>query len=224
MNNMNNNAHFEIRSNFDQFKIGFINRILNNYENTPERQQAIDKIPEVRIEQAIRHNAFCKEILPILWDATPPQNEKDYCYNSQTVFVRIFGGYNKEVRVKCYFHGGMRGNPIKGHLLQSEIDKITGDEITADNIHTVVKEAASREVLEESNMKLEFINDNVCSFDVYNTIIIGNYEIISNNDKHNVSIRLSSNNYEALKKCFADNLEEHQRFMENTGEISGFVL
>ena len=113
----------------------------------------------------------------------------------------------------------MRGNPIKGHLLQSEIDKIT-----ADNIHTVVKEAASREVLEESNMKLEFINDNVCSFDVYNTIIIGNYEIISNNDKHSVSIRLSSNNYEALKKCFADNLEEHQRFMENTGEISGFVL
>jgi len=216
---MYNNAQLVIRSDFDKFKIGLINRILNNYENTDERQQAIDKIPEVTIEKAIKDNAFCKEILPILWDATPPQNEKDYCYNSQTVNVRIFGGYNKELRVKCYFHGGIKGNPIKGHLLQSEIDKIT-----ADNILTVIKEAASREVLEESNMQLEFINENICSFHLYNNVVIGNYEIITNNDKHNVIIRLSSNNYEALKKSFLDNLEEHKTFMENTGEISGFIL
>jgi hypothetical protein len=208
----------EIRSNFDKFKIGLINRIINNYENTDERQQTIDKIPNVTITQAIKQNAFCKEILPILWDATPPQNEKDYCYNSHTVYIRIISK-NKELRVRSYFHGNINGNPIKGKLLQSEVNKIT-----TDNIITVIKESASREVLEESNIKLEFIDDTTCSLNIYNNIITGNYEINSNNDKHNVTIHLSSNNYQLLKKSFHDNLEEHKIFMENTGEISGLLL
>ena len=77
--NMNKNTQLEISSDFDKFKLGLVNRIIHNYEDTVERQQAIDKIPDITIEQAIKRNAFCKEILPILWDATPPQNEKDYC-------------------------------------------------------------------------------------------------------------------------------------------------
>ena len=216
------NNQLEITSDFEQFKIGFINRLINNYEDTPERQLAIDKIPDVTIEEAIQRNAFCKEILPILWDATPPQNEKDYSYNSQTVYVRILdvgSRYNRELKVKCYFHGGMRGNPIKGHLFQSEIDKIT-----ADNIIDVVKETAAREVMEETNINLEFVDNTVCSLNLYNNTIMGNYEIVIGANKHNVMIYLSSNSYELLKKCFNDNLEEHKIFMENTGEISGLIL
>jgi len=48
--------------------------------------------------------------------------------------------------------------------------------------------------------------------------------LISNDNKHNITINLSSNNYELLKKCFNDNLEQHRTFMENTGEISGLIL
>ena len=216
---MNNKSQLEISSDFDKFKFGLVNRIIHNYEDTVERQQAIDKIPDITIEQAIKRNAFCKEILPILWDATPPQNEKDYCHISQTVYVRIMCGYNKELKVKCYFHGNNKGNPIKGHLFQSEIDKITPE-----NINDVIKEAASREVLEESNIKLDFIDDTVCSLNIYDNNIIGNYEMINNDNKHNITIYLSSTNYELLKKSFNDNLEEHQQFMENTGEISGLIL
>jgi len=219
---MNNTTQLEITSDFERFKIGLVNRIINNYEDTVERQQAIDKIPDITIEQAIKRNAFCKESLPILWNATPPQNEKDYCYNSQTVYVRILDAdsrYNKELKVKCYFHGGFRGNPIKGNLFQSEMDKITSK-----NIIDIIKEAASREVLEETNIKLNFIDNAVCSLNIYNNNIIGNYDVISNNNKHNITIHLSSTNYELLKKSFNDNLEEHQKFMENTGEISGIIL
>ena len=219
---MSNTNQLEITSDFEQFKIGFINRLINNYEDTNERQHAINGIPNVTIDQAIKRNAFCKEILPILWDATPPQNEKDYCYNSQTVYVRILdvgSRYNKELKVKCYFHGGIRGNPIKGHLFKSEIDKIN-----TENIIDVVKEASIREVMEETNIKLEFIDDSRCSLNVYNNNIIGNYEIIIGNNKHSVNINLSSNNYELLKKSFNDNFEEHKQFMENTGEISGIIL
>lgn len=219
---MNNTTQLEITSDFEQFKIGLVNRIINNYEDTVERQQAIDKIPDITIEQAINRNAFCKECLPILWNAKPPQNEKDYCYNSQTVYVRILDAdsrYNKELKVKCYFHGGVRGNPIKGNLFQSEMDKITSK-----NIIDIIKEAASREVLEETNIKLNFIDHAVCSLNIYDNNIIGNYDVISNNNKHNITIYLSSKNYELLKKSFNDNLEEHQKFMENTGEISGIIL
>ena len=219
---MSNTNQLEITSDFEQFKIGFINRLINNYEDTNERQHAINRIPNVTIDQAIKRNAFCKEILPILWDATPPQNEKDYCYNSQTVYVRILdvgSRYNKELKVKCYFHGGIRGNPIKGHLFKSEIDKIN-----TENIIDVVKEASIREVMEETNIKLEFMDDSRCSLNVYNNNIIGNYEIIIGNNKHSVNINLSSNNYELLKKSFNDNFEEHKQFMENTGEISGIIL
>lgn len=222
---MNTANQLEITADFEQFKIGFINRLINNYEDTLERQLAIDKTPDVTIEQAIRRNAFCKEILPILWDTVPPQNEKDYCYNSQTVYVRILDAgsrYNKELKVKCYFHGGFRGNPIKGHLLQSEMDKIT-----ANNIIDVVKEAAIREVFEETNIKLEFMEDTLftlCSLNLYNNNILCNYEIIIGDNKHTVTIALSSNDYALLKKSFQDNLEEHKAFMENTGEISGLIL
>ena len=217
-----NTPQLEITSDFENFKIGFINRIINNYEDTYERQRAIDKIPSVTIEQAIHNNAFCKEILPILWDATPPQNEKDYCCNSKTVLVYIFEkgcGYNRLLRVKSYFHGNIRGNPIKGKMLKSEVDKIRND-----NIEDVVKESASREVLEEANIKLDFVDDYNCSLSLYNNIIIGYYEITNDYNKHHIVIQLSTNNYELLKKCFRDNLEEHKKFMENTGEISGLLL
>jgi hypothetical protein len=216
---MNTKYHLEINSDFEKFKIGLINRIINNYEDTFERQHSIDKISDVTIIQAIKQNVFCKEILPILWDATPPQNEKDYCHTSQIAYVRIIGGFNKELRVRSYFHGNIKGNPIKGRLLQSEVVKITSD-----NIIDIIKESASREVLEESNIKLDFIDNNICSLHIYDNNIIGNYEMISNDSKHNVTIYLSSTNYELLKKSFNDNLEEHQKFMENTGEISGLVL
>jgi hypothetical protein len=219
---MNNTNQLEITSDFEQFKIGFINRLINNYEDTSERQLAIDKTPDVTIDQAIRRNAFCKEILPILWDAVPPQNEKDYCYNSQTVYVRILdtgSRYNKELKVKCYFHGGVRGNPIKGHLFQSEVDKIT-----TDNIIDVVKETAAREVMEETNIKLDFLDEAMCLLNLYNNNIMGNYEIVIGENKHNITIALSSNSYELLKTGFRDNFEEHKTFMENTGEISGLIL
>jgi hypothetical protein len=84
---------------------------------------------------------------PILWDVTPPQNEKNYCYKSQTIFVRIICA-NNELKVRSYFHG----NPIKGCFLQSEITN------AINNINNAIKEAACREVLEESNIKLSSDN------------------------------------------------------------------
>jgi len=191
------NNHLEITSDFEQFKIGFINRLINNYEDTIERQLAIDKTPDVTIDQAIRRNAFCKEILPILWDAVPSQNEKDYCYDSHTVYVHILNvgsRYKKELKVKCYFHGGVRGNPIKGHLLQSEMEKIT-----ANSIIDVIKEAAIREVVEETNIRLDFIDHTMCSLKLYDNIIMGNYEVVIGNTKHYINIALLSNNYTLLQ-------------------------
>lgn len=216
----------EIKSDFNKFKIGLVNRIINNYEDTPERQQAIDKIKDIRLEQAINNNIICKEIFPILWDATPPQNEKNYCYKSQTIFVRIMcenSGNNTnntkdELKVRSYFHGNLKGNPIKGCFLQSEINT------SVNNINNAIKDAACREVLEESNIKLLFINDNSCSLDIYDNIIIANYEIITNNDKHTMIINLTFDNYNLLKQIFNNNLEKHKTFMENTGEISGLIL
>lgn len=221
MNHTTNTSQLEISSEFEKFKIGLAKRIINNYENTPERQRSLIKLRDITIVRAIKQNALCKEVLPILWDASPPQNEKDYCYNSQTVYVRIIGGYNKELKVRCYFHGSIKGNPIKGNFIQSEVDKIT-----ADNIIDVVKEAASREVFEESNIKLEFIDVNGCLLNIYDNNIIGNYSIVigNENNRHTLTINLSSNNYELLKNCFNDNYEIHKAFMENTGEISGIIL
>lgn len=223
----------EIKSNFNKFKIGLTNRILNNYEDTTERQQAIDKITDITLEQAINNNIICKEIFPILWDATPPQNEKNYCYKSQTIFVRIMcensgnntnnSGNNTnntkdELKVRSYFHGNLKGNPIKGCFLQSEINN------AINNINNAIKEAACREVLEESNIKLLFVDDNSCSLNIYDNIIVANYEIITNNDKHTMTIKLTSDNYKLLKQIFNNNLEKHKTFMENTGEISGLIL
>ena len=88
----------------------------------------------------------------------------------------------------------------------------------------IVKETAIREVLEESNIKLNFSDDVMCLLNLYNTKIIGNYQIIIGNKKHNIIIKLSNKNYKLLKKCFYDNLEEHRTFMENTGEISALIL
>lgn len=207
----------EIKSDFNKFKVGLVNRIINNYENTIERQQAIDKIKDIKLEQAIKNNIICKEIFPILWDASPPQNEKNYCYNSQTIFVRIICA-NNELRVRSYFHGNLKGNPIKGCFLQSEINN------AINNINNAIKEAACREVLEESNIKLLFIDDNLCSLEIYDNIIIANYSIITNNDKHTMTIKLTSDNYKLLQQTFNDNLEKHKTFMENTGEISGLIL
>ena len=125
MSNMNNNFNLVIIPDFDKFKIGLIKRILNNYQETNERQQAIDMIPDITILQANNLNSFCKIVLPILWDAE--QDEKDYCKDSQMVYVRILGGFNKELRVRSYYHGNTQGNPIKGRFLQSEFDKITSN-------------------------------------------------------------------------------------------------
>jgi len=223
----------EIKSNFNKFKIGLTNRILNNYEDTTERQQAIDKITDITLEQAINNNIICKEIFPILWDARPPQNEKNYCYKSQTIYVRIMcensgnntnnSGNNTnntkdELKVRSYFHGNLKGNPIKGCFLQSEINN------AINNINNAIKEAACREVLEESNIKLLFVDDNSCSLNIYDNIIVANYEIITNNDKHTMTIKLTSDNYKLLKQIFNNNLEKHKTFMENTGEISGLIL
>jgi hypothetical protein len=209
----------EIKSNFNKFKIGLTNRILNNYEDTTERQQAIDKITDITLEQAINNNIICKEIFPILWDARPPQNEKNYCYKSQTIYVRIMCENEKnELKVRSYFHGNLKGNPIKGCFLQSEIND------AINNINNAIKEAAYREVLEESNIKLLFIDENSCSLDIYDNIIVANYQIITNNDKHTMTIKLSYDNYKLLKECFNNNLEKHKTFMENTGEISGLIL
>ena len=217
----NNISQIEIRSGFEQFKVGLTNRITNNYQDTNERKLVIDLIPNVSFEQATKRNAFCQDILPILWDAS--QDEKDYCHNSQTIFARISGGFNKELRVRSYFYGSGAGNVIKGSFLQSEIDKITSNN---DNIVDVVKECAQREVFEETNIKIEFIDDLVCSLNIYNIIITGHYKIRTGKHiyKHNVNIHLTSSNYKLLQKCFYDNLEEHKIFMENTGEISALIV
>ena len=209
----------EIKSDFNKFKIGLTNRIINNYEDTNERNLVIDKIKDIKLEQAVKNNIICKEIFPILWDATPPQNEKNYCYKSQTIYVRIICENEKdELKVRSYFHGNLKGNPIKGCFLQSEINT------SVNNINNAIKDAACREVLEESNIKLLFINDNSCSLEIYDNIIIANYEIITNNDKHTMIINLTSDNYNLLKQIFNNNLEKHKTFMENTGEISGLIL
>ena len=216
----------EIKSDFNKFKIGLVNRIINNYEDTNERTLVIKKIKDIKLEQAVKDNIICKEIFLILWDATPPQNEKNYCYKSQTIYVRIMcenSGNNTnntkdELKVRSYFHGNLKGNPIKGCFLQSEIND------AVNNINNAIKDAACREVLEESNIKLLFIDDNSCSLDIYDNIIIANYKIITNNDKHTMTINLSSDNYKLLKQIFNNNLEKHKTFMENTGEISGLIL
>lgn len=216
-----NHAQLEIKSDFNNFKVGLINRICNNYENTPERHQAIQNLEHVKMIQAVQNNVLCKEILPILWNATPPQNEKDYCDNSHMIYVHMMSDCNKELKVRSYFYGNIKGNPIKGGFLQSEVEQITSD-----NIINIIKQASSREILEESNIKLSFNDDKTCTLNIYNNIIIGKYEIKESktDSKHHVTIRLSCDDYELLKQTFIDNLEEHKIFMENTGEISGLIL
>jgi hypothetical protein len=212
-------SKLEIKADFNKFKIGLTNRIINNYEDTNERTLVIDKIKDIKLEQAVKNNIICKEIFPILWDATPPQNEKNYCYKSQTIYVRIIcNDTNEELKVRSYFHGNLKGNPIKGCFLQTEITD------AVNNINNAIKDAACREVLEESNIKLFFIDDNSCSLDIYDNIIVANYQIITNNDKHTMTINLSSDNYKLLKQTFNNNLKKHKTFMENTGEISGLIL
>ena len=217
MNNMNFNQ-LEIRSNFDNFKVGLVNRVINNYKDTDERQQVIHLISDVTFEQASNKNAFCQDVLPILWDAK--QDESDFCHNSQMVYTHIRGGFNKELKVRSYFYGNIKGNPIKGNFNQHEVNKMSSDN---ENLVEIIKECGSREVLEESNIKLEFIDDHVCSLNIYNTIILGEYTIISGK-KHNININISSTNYKVLQICFYNNLEEHKTFMENTGEISGLIV
>lgn len=212
-------SKLEIKAEFNKFKIGLTNRIMNNYENTYERILVINKIKDITLEEAVKDNIICKEIFPILWDAKPPQNEKNYCYKSQTIYVRIIcNDTNEELKVRSYFHGNLKGNPIKGCFLQSEIND------AINNIDNAIKDAACREVLEESNIKLLFIDDNSCSLEIYDNIIIANYQIITNNDKHTMTINLSSDNYKLLKQTFNNNLKKHKTFMENTGEISGLIL
>ena len=97
-------------------------------------------------------------------------------------------------------------------------------EVSANNIIDVIKEAAIRETVEETNIKLDFIDDTICSLNLYNNIIMGNYKAIIGTNKHYINIALSSNNYALLKNCFNDNFEKHKTFMENTGEISGLLL
>ena len=69
-----------------------------------------------------------------------------------------------------------------------------------------------------------FIDDRTCSLSIYDIMIMGNYEHSFDGVKHIVTIKLSSNNYEILKKCLHDNLEDYKTFMENTGEVSGIIL
>ena len=78
--------------------------------------------------------------------------------------------------------------------------------------------------MEETNIKLDFIDNTLCLLNLYNNTIMGNYEIMIGNNKHTITINLTTNNYALLKNCFNDNFEEHKIFMENTGEISGLVL
>jgi hypothetical protein len=78
------------------------------------------------------------------------------------------------------------------------------DKITSKNMIDIIKEAASREVLEETNIKLNFIDHSACSLNIYDNHIIGNYDAIRNNNKHNITIYLSSTNYELLHAILFD--------------------
>ena len=218
---MDHTHNLDIKANFSNFKNGLIERINNKYVSTNESLEAIEKIKPVKMNQAIESNIFCKEILPIMWNAIPPQNEKDYCSEKQTIFVKIGCNpkCNKELKVRSYFHGNIRGNCIKGGFLQSEFDKIN-----IVNINLVIKEVASREVFEETGIKLIFIDENICVLSVYDNEITCQYYINTNINKHYVTIQLTCPDYELLKQIFIDNLDQQKKFMENSGEISGLIL
>ena len=234
----NHTPCIDIRADFDNFKTGLVERLMTKYKNTDERQFAIDKIAETNINQAVKANVFCKEILPILWFASPPQNEADYCPNSQSIFVRIMceTRCNKELKVRSYFNGNIRGNPIKGGFLQSEFDKIE-----VEGLIPIIKKAAIREVAEESGIKLIFDDANtyssarpeensICSLNIYNKKFTCNYDIKENimdkygDFKHHITIHISCHDYDLLKKTIYDNQYQQKIFMEKTGEISGIVL
>ena len=234
----NHTPCIDIRADFDNFKNGFIERLVTKYRDTEERQLVINKIPDINIGQALKNNIFCKEMLPILWYASPPQNEYDYCPNTHSIFVRIMceTRCNKELKVRSYFYGNIRGNSIKGGFLQSELDKIY-----THGLRPIIKEAAIREVFEESGIKLTFKKqesaanetddaNGYCSLFVYNREFNCDYFIRENimdkygEFKHHVTIKLACSDYDDLKKTVYDNHLLQKAFMEKTGEISGIIL
>jgi hypothetical protein len=216
----------DIRCNFTKFKYGLIQRLVDNYEDTIERQQAINSIVNARLYQSINFNYFCNDVLPILWKADPPQNEKKYCYNAPSVIVRIMCNCNnKELKVRSYFYGNLKGSPIKGSM---NIDEYNNIETLG--LNTVIKRTAIREVAEEVGFNLEFIDDEMCKICLYDTSVNGSYKIDKytvnkfDGTKHMVLITLDCNSYDTLKNTISMNYYDQKKFLENTGEISGIVL
>jgi len=223
----NHTPTLEIRADFNNFKNGLISRLNQKYEDTEERELAIVQIGHANIDQAMHVNIFCNKILPIMWNASPPQNEFDYCRISQTIVVHITceTKCNKELKVKSYFYGSSQGKSIKGGFLQSEINLLNELSLT-----DVVKIVAKREVLEESNINLTFNDDLTGKLNLYNVDIDCKYNIRENvmdkygDFKHHVDIILSCSNYELLKSIIYNNMYQHKLFMEQTGEISGINI
>ena len=216
----------DIRCNFTKFKYGLIQRLVDNYDDTIERKQAINSIVNARLYQSINFNYFCNNVLPILWKADPPQNEKKYCYNAPSVIVRIICDCTKkELKVRSYFYGNLKGSPIKGSMNTDEYNNIENL-----GLNTIIKKTAIREVAEEVGFNLEFITDDKCKIILYNKEINGLYKINENafnnldDIKHIVSITLDCNIYDELKNTINIHYFDQKRFLENTGEISGIIL
>jgi len=229
---MNKGTHnitdnLDIRCNFTNFKYGLIQRLVDNYDDTAERQQAINKIVNSRLYQAINFNYFCTDVMPILWYASPPQNEKSYCPTGHSVIVRIVcdGCEDKELKVRSYFYGNLKGTAIKGAMNLDEFNSIDTDGLT-----NVIKKTAVREVAEEVGFDLTFNEDTTCNISLFDIDVPASYSIeehVSNKFnaiKHCITIRLSCVNYDSIKNILAINYLNQKKFLENTGEISGLVL
>ena len=224
---MNNNnyykhtPHLEISANFYNFKVGLMNRLTNNYNESEEQKFAIESIGPITYNLARQTNAFCTKILPILWNANPPQNEKDYSSEIQRVIINICCScnHNKQLKVKSYFYSRPYGNPIKGSMHQSEINRIQ-----TDGLNNIIKETAIRETFEEVGIKLKFVNDTICSLSLYDQEFNGSYNIINSDTKHSVNINLSCQIYDLIKNIVSINIDQMKSYIENTGEISGILL
>jgi len=232
--NIDMNTHYitdclDIRCNFTNFKYGLIQRLVDNYEDTEERQQAINKIVNSRLYQAINFNYFCADVLPVLWHASPPQNEKFYCPDAHSVSVRIMCANcddAKELKVRSYFYGNLKGSAIKGAMNIDEFNSIEKD-----GIDNVIKKTAAREVFEEVGFQLTFNpDDDNCNISLFDTDIDCKYsmEIFIPNKfnaiKHCITIKMACRKYDAMKNIMAMNYFKQKKFLENTGEISGIVL
>ena len=210
-----------IFSDYNEFKEGVIQRVQAKYADTKERENSIKEIKELAYETVQNkkwENQFLKIIETNLWKNG--QNEYDWIDGIETVLININCSCEEHMALKVlpYFYANFK--IPKGMLNLVENMKKTGD-----NYDEVMFLGCVRELLEETNIKLSFINQTECSLEVYDNKYEANYSYNKQKLlKPTFNICLSCASYDAMKQTFKANKKQHIVFMESSGEIAAISM